>query len=165
VRLTFLVVIFPVVIGGLIFLFRKFKFEYKYLLKRLVGHSLIVIIIIVFLVILCWPHMLEVIKIGNFTKFFLLVIKNTVSWIDGPKIGLINGQYYEIFNTPKRFFLDIEIINLFKKNKIHPVKIPVKYEIPRNSTIRLFDIKNFEILIELCKVLTSLNIPRITQDK
>ena len=112
VRLTFLVVIFPVVIGGLIFLFRKFKFEYKYLLKRLVGHSLIVIIIIVFLVILCWPHMLEVIKIGNFTKFFLLVIKNTVSWIDGPKIGLINGQYYEIFNTPKRFFLDIVIYRL-----------------------------------------------------
>ena len=64
----------------------------------------------------------------------------------------------------QKFFLDIEIINLFKKNKIYPVKIPVRYEIPSNSTIRLFDMKNFKIIIELCKVLASLRMPRITQD-
>jgi len=90
---------------------------------------------------------------------------NTVDTQSGMK-GFINTNFLRKNKfISQRFFLDIEIINLFKKNKIHPVKIPVKYEIPRNSTIRLFDIKNFEILIELCKVLTSLNIPRITQDK
>ena len=31
----------------------------------------------------------------------------TLSWIDGPKIGLINGEIYEIFNTPKTYFLDV----------------------------------------------------------
>ena len=56
----------------------------------------------------------------------------------------------------ERFFLDIEIINLFKKNKIYPTKIPVKFEIPNNSTIQLFDIKNLKIIIELFKVLSKL---------
>lgn len=56
----------------------------------------------------------------------------------GPKIGLMNGEFYEVFNTPKTYFLDIVIYrlpfyfslliiisylliftgNLFKKNQI-----------------------------------------------
>lgn len=56
----------------------------------------------------------------------------------------------------ERFFLDIEIINLLKKNKIYPIKIPIKFEVVSKSTIKLFDIKNITILIELIKVLFSL---------
>ena len=107
VRLTFLVVIFPVVVCGLVYLFIKFKSQYLYLTKRLLPHSLIAIAITIFLVILCWPHMIVEIQNGNFVKFFSTIVKNTINWIDGPKIGMLNGEYYEVFNTPKSYFLSI----------------------------------------------------------
>jgi hypothetical protein len=61
----------------------------------------------------------------------------------------------------QKFFLDIEIINLFKKENIYPVKIPVKFEAPNNSTIKLFDFKNIKILNELIKVLFSLKKTKV----
>ena len=86
---------------------------------------------------------------------------DTVDTQSGMK-GFINVKFLKKNKyVSKRFFLDVEIINLFKKNKIYPVKIPVKFEIPSNSTIKLFDVKNFEILIELCKVLISLRKAKI----
>ena len=112
VRLTFLVVIFPVIISGLVFLFIKFKSNLKHLTKRLFIHSPIAIIISLFLIILCWPHMIEEIQNDNFVNFFSLIVKNTINWNDGPKIGLINGEYYEVFNTPKTYFLDVIIYRL-----------------------------------------------------
>lgn len=57
----------------------------------------------------------------------------------------------------EKFFLDLEIIHLFKKKGIHPFKIPVKYQAPNKSTIKLFDFKNIIILNELFRVLISLN--------
>ena len=107
VRLTFLVVIFPVVVCGLVYLFIKFKSQYLYLTKRLLPHSLVAVAITIFLVILCWPHMIVEIQNGNFVKFFITIVKNTINWIDGPKIGMLNGEYYEVFNTPKSYFLSI----------------------------------------------------------
>ena len=107
VRLTFLVVIFPVVVCGLVYLFIKFKSQYLYLTKRLLPHSLVTVAITIFLVILCWPHMIVEIQNGNFVKFFSTIVKNTINWIDGPKIGMLNGEYYEVFNTPKSYFLSI----------------------------------------------------------
>ena len=55
---------------------------------------------------MCWPHMIIEIQKGNFVNFFSKIVAKTLSWIDGPKIGLINGEIYEIFNTPKTYFLD-----------------------------------------------------------
>ena len=107
VRLTFPVVIFPVIICGLIFLFNKYKSNYSPLVKRLLWHSVITITITIFLIILCWPHMIEEIQKGNFLDFFFLIVKNTINWNDGPKTGFINGEYYEVFNTPKTYFLDV----------------------------------------------------------
>ena len=92
---------------GLVYLFIKFKSQYLYLTKRLLPHSLIAIAITIFLVILCWPHMIVEIQNGNFIKFFSTIVKNTINWIDGPKIGMLNGEYYEVFNTPKSYFLSI----------------------------------------------------------
>ena len=66
VRLTFPVVIFPVIVCGLFFLYKKYEANYKNLFKRLLTHSLVTIIIVIFLVILCWPHMIEEIQNGNF---------------------------------------------------------------------------------------------------
>ena len=112
VRLTFLVVIFPVVVCGLVYLFIKFKSQYLYLTKRLLPHSLVTVAITIFLVILCWPHMIVEIQNGNFVKFFSTIVKNTINWIDGPKIGMLNGEYYEVFNTPKSYFLSIVLYRI-----------------------------------------------------
>jgi len=112
VRLTFPVIIFPIILCGFIFLYKKYDDNYKKLIKRLLPHSLITIIITIFLVILCWPHMIEEIQNDNFKDFFLLIVKNTINWNDGPKIGFVNGEFYEVFNTPKTYFLDVVIYRL-----------------------------------------------------
>ena len=105
VRLTFLIVIFPAIILGFIFLIKKFKSNYLTLVKRLSLHIPIVFTITIFLVILCWPHFIVELQKGNFIEFTSLIIKNTINWIDGPKIGLIDGEFYEVFNTPRTYFL------------------------------------------------------------
>ncbi|MDC0517505.1 glycosyltransferase family 39 protein [Candidatus Pelagibacter sp.] len=112
VRLTFLVVIFPAIICGLVFLFKKYGSKFEYLIKRLLFHSLITIVIALFFIVLCWPHLIEEIQNGNFVDFFSLIIKNTINWNDGPKLGLINNEYYEVFNTPKMYFGNIIIYRL-----------------------------------------------------
>ena len=112
VRLTFLVVIFPVIVSGFFYLFRKFGFNFSFLFKRLLPHILVAFLITLFLVILCWPHIIVEINKGNFFEFLSLVIKNTINWNDGPKIGLINGEFYEVFNTPKSYFLSVIIYRL-----------------------------------------------------
>jgi len=112
VRLTFLIVIFPAIILGFIFLIKKFKSNYLILVKRLSLHIPIVFIITIFLIILCWPHFIVELQRGNFIEFTALIIKNTINWIDGPKIGLMNGEFYEVFNTPRTYFLDLIIYRL-----------------------------------------------------
>ena len=32
--------------------------------------------------------------------------------MDGPKLGLINGEYYEVFNTPKSLFFKYYYIQI-----------------------------------------------------
>jgi len=112
VRLTFVVVIFPVIIVGLFYLLKKFKSNYSYFAKRLILHIPVVFFISVSLVIFCWPHIMVEISKGNFFEFISLVIKNTINWNDGPKIGLLNGNFYEVFNTPKSYFLYVVVYRL-----------------------------------------------------
>ena len=112
VRLTFLVVIFPVVVSGIIYLINKYKSDYSYLIKRLSLHILVAFIITIFLVILCWPHIFVSIQSDNFFRFLSIIVKNTINWNDGPKTGIINGEYYEVFNTPKSYFLNIVLFRL-----------------------------------------------------
>ena len=56
----------------------------------------------------------------------------------------------------KRFFLDIEIIDYLKRRGVYPIKIPVEFAIPYNSTIKLLDKKNISIILELFKVIINI---------
>ena len=112
VRLTFLVVVFPVVICGLIILYNKYKSDYFNLIKRIISHIFIVFFITIFFVVLCWPHIFVSIQSDNLLGFLSIIIKNTINWNDGPKIGILNGEYYEVFNTPKSYFIYFIIYRL-----------------------------------------------------
>ena len=112
VRLTFVVVIFPIVVCGIVYLFNKYKSDYFNLLKRLSLHILIAFVITIFLVILCWPHIFVSIKSNNFFGFLSIIVENTINWNEGPKTGIINGEYYEVFNTPKSYFLNIVLYRM-----------------------------------------------------
>ena len=105
VRLTFLVVVFPVIICGLIYLYNKYRSDYLNLIKRLIPHVFITFFITIFFVVLCWLHIFKAIQSDNLLRFLSIIIKNTINWNDGPKIGLLNGEYYEVFNTPKSYFV------------------------------------------------------------
>ena len=55
--------------------------------------------------------MLIQIQNGNFLNFLSSNILNTMNF-HGPRTGLINGEYYEVFDTPKAYFLNIIIYRL-----------------------------------------------------
>ena len=107
VRLSFLITVFPVILCGLIYLFRKFNDELLYLIKRLTFHFLLSFFTIMFLISISWPHLILSIMEGNFFTFIFSVIKNSIAWNAGPSLGLINGQFYETYSTPSTYFLDI----------------------------------------------------------
>ena len=105
--MTFAVVIFPVVVCGIIFLIKKYKDNYLKFYKRLLTHIPVTIVITIFLVVICWPHIFVAFQNDNLGRFLSIIFKATINWNDGPKIGLMNGDYYEVFNTPKTYFIDI----------------------------------------------------------
>ena len=160
VRLTFLVVIFPAVVCGFIYLFKKYKSNYLDLFKRLVPHILMAFFITIFLVFLCWPHIFVSIKNDNFFGFLSAIIKNTINWNDGPKIGILNGEYYEVFNTPKSYFLYFifyrlpiyfSIILIFSYYLVCFGKLKIRNEI--NDFNRKFQIINLISLFPIFLVL------------
>jgi glycosyltransferase involved in cell wall biosynthesis len=56
----------------------------------------------------------------------------------------------------KNFFLDVELIYLFKTMNKKISLIPVKYKIEENSTINLMSIQNVQIFLDFIKVLVHL---------
>lgn len=111
VRLPFLILVFPIIVSGLVFLIYNYRYQYLNLFVRSSIHFLISLLIISFLILLCWPHMLIQIQNGNFLNFLSSNILNTMNF-HGPRTGLINGEYYEVFDTPKAYFLNIIIYRL-----------------------------------------------------
>jgi len=56
------------------------------------------------------------------------------------------------------FFFDLELMYIYYIFKKKFFSVPVKYEIPDKSSIKLFSfVKNFRIILELIKVITKLN--------
>lgn len=57
----------------------------------------------------------------------------------------------------KYYFLDIELINLFKQKNFKIKLIPVKFKISNQSSIKFFSLKNFKIIFEFFKVLNKID--------
>ncbi|AFS47732.1 Dolichyl-phosphate-mannose-protein mannosyltransferase [alpha proteobacterium HIMB5] len=106
VRLPFLLVVFPVILSGFIFLICKYRLNYLYLIKKLSLHVIIFFTLITSLVMICWPHFMVAIENKEGINFLLSNIERTLNF-EGPRTGLINGQYYEVFNSPKTYFLKV----------------------------------------------------------
>ena len=57
----------------------------------------------------------------------------------------------------KYYFLDIELIKLFKQKNFKIKLIPVKFRISNQSSIKFFSLKNFKIIFEFFKVLNKID--------
>lgn len=53
----------------------------------------------------------------------------------------------------KYYFLDVELIRLFRKKNLKIKSIPIKYQVPKKSTIKILSLNNIKIIIELYRVL------------
>lgn len=53
----------------------------------------------------------------------------------------------------KYYFLDFEIIKMYKKKKLRIKSIPVNYSVSKKSNIKIFSFKNIKVLFELIKIL------------
>ena len=100
IRVSFLGIILPIILFGVINYIKTFKYSIGKFLKKKIFDIIISIVVIIFLVLLTWPHLHQ----GNF-NLLLEILKNTIFWQPGPKLGFINGTFYETFNTPKTYFL------------------------------------------------------------
>lgn len=101
----------------------------------------------------------------NFISNFLGVLVEKKLKLDvngdtqaGLKAFKMNSQIKKNKFISKYYFLDIELINLFKKKKLKIKLIPVKFKISDQSSIKIFSLKNFKIIFEFFKVLKKIHI-------
>ena len=53
----------------------------------------------------------------------------------------------------RKFFFDLELVLIYTKKKLKILSLKTKYKIPKNSSIKLFNLKkNLQIIIELIKI-------------
>ena len=107
IRISFLGLILPIILFGIINYIKTFKYSIGKFFKKKIFDIIICLVIILFLVLFTWPHLHQ----GNF-NLFLETIKNSILWQAGPKLGLINGIFYETSNTPKTYFLSFLLFKM-----------------------------------------------------
>ncbi len=98
IRISFLAIVLPIIIIGIIFIIKK-KIFLNYI-SNLFRDSTIALIIIILLITITWPHIID----GGY-KVFLETIYKSLKWTAVPSHGLINGEFYEIKNTPYSYFI------------------------------------------------------------
>ncbi len=96
-RLTFLALLLPLSLMWLYIIFKK-KIKFKYIITDLIIGGIIILI----LTISTWPH----IHGGNYELIFE-VIKKSSNWLIPMLHGVINGNYYQVQNTPRTYILEI----------------------------------------------------------
>ena len=75
----------------------------------------------------------------------------------GLKAFKMNSQFKKNSFISKYYFLDIELINFFKKNKYEIKLIPVKFKVSDKSSIKFFAFKNLKIILEFFRVLNKID--------
>ena len=106
-RISFLTIIFPIILFGIFYYINIFKYSLGKFFKKKIPDIIISILIISCLTLLSWPHLHH----GNL-QILLETIKNSIFWQAGPKLGLINGTFYETANTPKTYFLSFLLFKM-----------------------------------------------------
>ena len=99
--------------------------------------------------------------IGYIISLILKIFMNLESGNIDTQAGLKGFKKIKNFNKykfiSKKFFLDIELISLYTRKTKKIVSIPVTYKISDKSSIKLLNFKkNFEIFIELLKVIINI---------
>jgi hypothetical protein len=71
--------------------------------------------------------------------------------------GLKGFKYIPDFKNKKfiskYYFLDVEILKMYRKKNLQIKSIPVKYSVSNESNIKIFSFKNIKIFFELIKIL------------
>jgi len=98
VRISFLAIIIPIIIVGLVFLIKN-KIFLNYI-SNLFRDTIISSIVITLLITISWPHIID----GGY-KVFIETIYKSLKWSAVPSHGLINGEFYEIKDTPPSYFI------------------------------------------------------------
>ena len=107
IRISFLAIIFPVILFGIFYYLKIFKYSSGDFFKKKIPDIAISLIIILSLTLLTWPHLHQ----GNFIILFE-ALKNSIFWEAGPRLVLINGIFHETSNTPKNYFLSFLLFKM-----------------------------------------------------
>lgn len=107
VRISFLAIIFPIIIFGFYFYMNKFKLNLLSTLRLKIIDIALCFVIVCFLTFLTWPHIQQ----GNF-GLFVETLKNSITWSAGPKLVIIDGIFYETSNVSKTYFLNFLIYRM-----------------------------------------------------
>ena len=105
IRISFLSIVVPIIIIGLIFLIKK-KIFLNYV-SKLIRDTIIALILITLLITITWPHIID----GGY-KVFMETVYKSLKWSAVPSHGLINGEFYEIKNTPPSYFIKFFIYRM-----------------------------------------------------
>ena len=89
----------------------------------------------------------------KFQPNFFCLNSNTGDTQAGLKAFIKPKKFREINFKSKKFFFDAEIMIIFYGLKKKMKYIPVKYSVPADSTIKIFELKNFIYIHELIKVI------------
>lgn len=97
--------------------------------------------------------------IGTIIAYINLKILNLNIYGGDSQAGLKGFKKIKNFNKlkfiSKKFFFDLELILFYSKKKLNIISIKTNYLIPKNSSIKIFNIlKNIEILRELISIIT-----------
>ncbi len=98
IRVSFLAIVAPIIIIGIIYLIKKKKFYNNII--NLTKDTILSLLVITCLITICWPHIID----GGY-EVFIETIYKSLKWSDVPAHGLINGDFYEIRNTPSSYLL------------------------------------------------------------
>ena len=99
IRISFLAIIFPILIFGFYFYMNKFKLNLINNLKFKIIDIIFCTLIVCILTFLTWPHVQQ----GDL-GLIVETLKKSIKYSAGPTLVLINGIFFETSNVSKLIF-------------------------------------------------------------